>query len=462
MRRTTILAFTIVATCQNLAWAQFHGPARVVLDKADMRDMPDSMTLVATVFPARQSMIGSEMEGIVSAMPARQGDRVEKGQVLCQLDDSLMRLRVAEATARLQQLQARLDELQAGARKQELRRARAVYEEASAEEERWRFEFDRVTGLFAGKDSNAKEYRDTVSSYNVAQRRTEAAAAMLSLAEEGPRAEVLAQAQYDVAAQQAVVQQMQRDQDRMAVRAPYTGYVSRRTAEVGQWVSTGDTVVELIELDHVLVRVDVPEHALPYIQVDQPSRVLVNAVGRSFVGTVKHIVRQADMNARTFPVEIAVENPDGVLAGGMFAKATVRSGAASQAVTVPKDAVVERSGSAYVTVITPGPQGNMGVPTQVSLGADVGKRVAVTSGNIMPGSEVVVRGNEGIMIPTPVLVVDEHGTPVPERNAPPPGGGGKAGGAGGSEAGPGGGAAKGQNGSTAAAPSSGREESSGA
>ena len=58
----------------------------------------------------------------------------------------------------------------------------------------------------------------------------------------------------------------------------------------------------------------------------------------------------------------------------------------------------------------------MGMLMGVSLGLEIGNWIAVTSDNVRPGAEVVTRGNERIMpFPTPVIIVDEMGTPV----APP-------------------------------------------
>ena len=179
--------------------------------------------------------------------------------------------------------------------------------------------------------------------------------------------------------------------------------------------------MELIDLSSVLVRIDVPESVLPYLSQGDAARVKIDALKRSFVGSVKHIIRQADERARTFPVEIEIDNSERLLASGMFARATVPAGPASRIPAVPKDAIVERDGIPGVAMVMPAEHGGMvGMLISVSVGADVGDWVAVTSGNVPPGTKVITRGNENIFpFPTPVVIVDEKGTPVAPRGLKP-------------------------------------------
>jgi len=384
-------------------------------------DAPATITLVGTLRPVRNSEAASEIAGIVKAMPCRQGDRVEEGSLLCKLNDDSLVLRLAEAKARLDALTSRHQELLAGTRQQELRRLKALLDEADAENDRWTFEMERIEQLYQGNDSNAKEYQETRADHRTAERRLIAAQAAYDLAVEGPRKEVIAQAAHEVAEQQAVVDRIASDIDKTSIRAPFTGFIVERYAEVGQWIPAGGRVVELADLATVLARVDVPESALPYLDVGDPVRVKLDALKRSFEGRIKHVIRQADQSARTFPVEIELDNSGTLLAGGMFVRATVPSGPAGREVAVPQDAVVEREGVTYVAVLLPGSRdGTSAVLTPVTVGAEVGDWIAIRAGNVQEGTAVITRGNEDILpFPTPVVVVDEQGMPRPEVPEPP-------------------------------------------
>ena len=399
----------------NSAVASAQMPAiRVVVGKASIVEASPTITLVGTVEPAKRSRVSSELAGLIVKMPAREGDFIAKGGLICKLNDDTLELQHAAERAQLSALIARLDELQAGTRTEELVRLKALLDEAAAEFDRRRFDMERVEKLYAASDSNDKEYQDTRADFLAAERRKIAADAAHKLGLKGPRKETIAQAEHDVARQQAIADRVASDMKKTAIKAPFAGHIVDRSVEVGEWISEGDPVVEMVDLRTVLIRVDVPESVLLYIQRGDTVRVTVDAVGNMFTGRVKHIMRQADPNARTFPVKIEVNNPDDTLAGGMFARSTLPSGPVSETVAVSQDAIVMRDGVTYVALVVPGHAGgHSAVLSAVSIGINVGDLVTITSGNLRPGTEIIIRGTELIPpFPVPIEIVDEQGTPV--------------------------------------------------
>ena len=388
---------------------------KVVARRAEMRSLPATMQLVATVEPAVRSVIGAEVEGLVVEMPARQGDFVENGGVICRLNDDTLSAALASARARLGGLQAQLDELEAGTRPEELARLKAACAEAEARHRQWAAEKQRVDRLKELGRANEKEVYDTEADYLAAEQRMLAARAQLEEGVNGPRAEVIAQARFAVAEQGAIVRRAEHDQAKTVICAPFAGFVVRRETELGQWTQRGGPIVELLDLSSVLVTVDAPEQAFPYVGVGDPARVQVDALGEVFAGRVKHVVWQADVAARAFPVQIEINNPQVKLKGGMLAWATVTTGPETEVVAVPKDAVDVRRGTPCVCVVAPTEQGTMAMPTSVTTGADIDDWIAITSGNIAPGTLVVVRGNERILFPSPVQVTNMEvpGMPPP-------------------------------------------------
>lgn len=414
-----VISFAAVMSSHSPTRAQRQAALRmpvtkVVVAEAQMREARPTVTLVGTVVPTRRSRVGTEMAGLVKEMPIREGDFIAAGGVLCKLDDQVQVLEYSARAAKLASLKAFHEELLAGTRAEELRRLKAILDASLADYHRWKFEMARIEKLFADSDSNTKEYRDTQAEFIAAAHRNIAAESAYNLAVEGPRKEAVARAAHDVAEQQAIADRAARELSKMVIRAPFAGYVVDRRVEVGEWIVVGGVVVEMVDLSSVLVRVDVPESALPYLAVTDAVRVKIDALRRSFDGKIKHIMRQADPNARTFPVEIEIDNHEGLLAGGMFARATLSAGATEQAVAVPKDAIVERNGTAYVALVIPGRGGGMaGVLQPVTVGIAFDDWITITSANLRPGSQVITRGTERILpFPTPVEIVDEHGTPV--------------------------------------------------
>jgi multidrug efflux pump subunit AcrA (membrane-fusion protein) len=378
--------------------------------------MPATIDVVGTVEPLTRSVLGTEVPGLVVEMPVRQGDAVERGQLICKLNDDVLRLQVDQEDARLSMLQARLDQLINGTRAEELAWLKADFDAAQATSDRWSFELERIKRLLGAEHANQREYQDALAEQRSALERLNAVKAKYDEGVAGPRKEMVEAARYEVAEQRAVVARLKSDLGKTEIRAPFGGHVVRRFAEVGNWLAVGANVVEVVDLSEALVRVNAPESAFPYAVQGAAASVRIDALGVRLQGTIRHVIPQADLAARTFPVEIALPNADGVLKAGMFARATVPAGSSLETVAVPKDAVIDSHGSMQVALVVPGEKGPMAVPTSVTLGGDDGAWVAVTSGNIPADAEVVTHGNERIFFPQPVVVV---ASPA-EVNANPP------------------------------------------
>jgi len=344
----------------GVAWGQPLA-ATVVIAEAELRKLPNTITLVATVEPFTRSVVASEVAGLVEEMPVREGDFVKAGTRIVKLNDDSLRWMLVEGDAQLAARRAELD--------------------------RWEFELARIQRLADMTQANEKEVKETNTEY-------------LS-------------AKYAVEEKIAQGRRLTTEIAKTEVLAPFDGFVVSRFTEIGEWVDRGGPVVEIIDLANVLVRIDVPESAISYVKRGAPCRVQVDALKRSFDGTVWRIIRQADPDARTFPVEVIVENNEQLLAAGMFARATLISGPEADVLAVPKDAIAERYGVRYVATVFPGERGIMGMLTPVTTGADVEDWIAITAGNVRPGTQVVIRGNERMHpFPSPVNIVDANGTPV--------------------------------------------------
>ncbi len=343
---------------------------KVLLAEAQLKKLPATSLLVGSVRPNRTSIVGAEVEGLVTALPVRQGDYLKTGTLICQLNDDTLQLELRAAEGKLESLNA-------------------AVRIAKADLDRWTREKERVAKLEDSYRANAKEVYDTLADFLIAKNRVR-------------------EAEQDVVEQIAQVELKKIEIAKTRIAAPFDGYVTALHTEVGQWLQRGGQVVEIIDLETVLVRVDAPESAIAHIQVGDPVRVKLDALNHTVTGRVKYVVPQAHEQARTFPVDIAIANPAHELRSGLFARCTVKTGLAGQAIAVPRDAVVHKEGTNRVwKVQAAGPEDMMAFPMTVTLGAEVGEWVAITSGNVSPGMMVVVRGNEQLMpFPAKVVVVE--------------------------------------------------------
>ena len=125
--------------------------------------------------------------------------------------------------------------------------------------------------------------------------------------------------------------------DRLRLKAPFAGIVDTVAVELGEWVQTGTPVATILSLDPILVKAEVSEVDLSSVAVGSTAKVRL-ANGTEMEGTVRLVAREASAQTRTFPVEIALPNPDLTLPSGMTAEVSLFA-KPTRAVVVPRSVI---------------------------------------------------------------------------------------------------------------------------
>lgn len=382
------------------------GPTTVAVSPVVSEHLPPSIRLVGTVLPDRATTVAGEVAGIVSEFDVREGQFLRAGEPICELDAEPAELRLAEAQAGLSELQAKLAELKNGTRPEILQRWEATVAENQAMFDKWQYEQRRVSALFESRQSNPKEKHDTEMEFLAAERRLNQSAAELDMARNGARAEEILAAEHAAAALAARVRLLERELKKMVVRAPFDGYVVVKRTEVGAWLESGGPVADMVAIDVVRARADVPESAVVFCERGAPATVEIEALARTVSGAITRVVPQATAAARTFPVEIELPNKDHRLLPGMFVWANVPSGPPGERLMIDKDAVVQDGLSKRIFVVRPGANDTkMAMPLAVTTGLELGGRISVQAAGLAAGDLVVARANERLYGPTPIVAV---------------------------------------------------------
>src|SRR5260221_661301 len=124
------------------------------------------------------------------------------------------------------------------------------------------------------------------------------------------------------------------------IRAPFGGHVKDRMVTQGQYVKVQTPVMVIVATDRLRARLKVPEKMAAWVAVGQPVKVQVEAYPeRAFEGAVSRMNPSVDPQTRSFDVEALLENRDGVLKPGFFARASIVSSRVDQALVVPQHAL---------------------------------------------------------------------------------------------------------------------------
>ncbi len=356
----TVAGISIMAILQYLTalplYAQgtlLKGESDPVLAKAiQQRDIIIQHTFVGTVTPTRTSLVGSPVEGQVIAFHVQEGDFVKQGDKLAQMRLKKLEIQLAGATAELALLKSQLRDLQVSL-PIEIEQARSRRQAAEALKLFTGEQHRRGIGLGSNTPVTSAELGELKSAAETAMNVLGERAAALKLTEQtGPTKIAQAEARIDV--QQETINELQDAIDQHTIRAPFDGYISKEHTEIGQWITKGGSVVEIIELTEVEIVLQILESQIAELRVrtgdaaGMPTlAIAVDALpGEDFQGEVVGIVPKADFQSRTFPVKVRVNNRRSVhsntvmLKPGMFARVTLPVHTVKNALMVPKDALV--------------------------------------------------------------------------------------------------------------------------
>lgn len=424
-------AMSLVGGLTALAQAPKGGlpPATVVTAKVIEREEAVGQTFIGTLQPRRRSTVGSAVDGRVEQYPVNDGQQVKKGDVLAELLKETTKIELAAAQAELRFRQAELDEYENKALPEDIKQAEAKLAAADAQLRYNKARYARTESLFQRGTGITQEDMDlSYSNLLTAEQNQIGAAAALKLLQDWPRPEKLAQAKAHRDAQQEAVNQIEDRLNKFTIRAPFDGYVVQKHTEVGAWISRGDQIAEVIEIDPMEVAIAVPETVIASLQEAMTeadkggarlqSVVQADALGEEvFNGDVERIVPQADVRSRTFPVKLLVDNPmvgkSHKLKAGMICHVHLPIGRAQIVTLVPKDAVVLNQGKAHVMaaekIVDPMTKAESTIARRVDveIGASFGSLIQV-SGALKPGATVVTRGNERLFPGQPLNVMKDE------------------------------------------------------
>jgi Cu(I)/Ag(I) efflux system membrane fusion protein len=175
----------------------------------------------------------------------------------------------------------------------------------------------------------------------------------------------------------------------VAVTAPISGHVLRKSAIQGTYVQPGTELFEIADLTRVWVLADIYEYEMARVSVGQSAAVIVGAYPtETFAGKVNFVYPTLEPTTRTLRVRLELENADLRLRPGMYGDVTIQLGSA-QGVVIPVEALVDTGEHQYVFLAKGGGRFE---PRRVRAGARSGEKVQILEG-VVAGETVVTTAN---------------------------------------------------------------------
>jgi ABC exporter DevB family membrane fusion protein len=249
--------------------------------------------------------IGSELSGRLKVVNVEEGDAIQRGQVLAELENADYRAQVESARANVIAKQAVLRKVINGARRQERDEARSSVNEAKAVTENAKSELHRRQELFSAGVVSREELERYAREADVAQAKYEAAVQQHALVDDRAREEDQSLAEADLQLADAQLDEAQARYDKTFIRSPIDGNVLRKHHRSGESVSNSSTVPDPVltigDRKTLRVRVDVDETDVSKVNIGQRAYVTADAFEKQkFWGRVVRVGQQlGPKNVRT-------------------------------------------------------------------------------------------------------------------------------------------------------------------
>ncbi|MEK7707055.1 MAG: efflux RND transporter periplasmic adaptor subunit [Verrucomicrobiota bacterium] len=264
-----------------------------------------------------EARVASRYGGRVEKTLAQEGDALNRGQVIVELE-------AAELHAQRDRIAAVLAEAVTGPRKEEIAAAKAEWEALLAQLDLARIERKRANELFAGKTISEAERDRAVTNEQALDKSVAAARSRHELLLAGTRSEQIVQTRAQLAELDTQLREMK-------IVAPTNCVLEVLSVKVGDVLAPNQPVATLLLTNHIWVRVFVPEAWLGYVKLGDTAKVRVDSFpGKDFAGTVEQIQRAAEFTPRNvqtvgervkqvFGVKVRLANAEGQLRAGMAA-----------------------------------------------------------------------------------------------------------------------------------------------
>ena len=346
--RLTVIGMVATLSIGARAQQQEMPPAQVQVTLAEQRMMAPVIDVNGTVISLNDSRIAAEVEGKLTSI-AQVGTRVRKGEILATTDTRLLEIAHRRATATLKRLQADM----------------------------------------AFREQDVARFKDLASRDNASKSRLEAVISQRDMIEQ------------EVEDAKAQADQTRGDLERASIRAPFTGMVVARLANIGEYLNMGSEVVRFVDTENIEIVLPAPLSITQFLV--EGAEVPVLSANGAYSLPIRTVVPVGDAVSRMVEVRLKVSGEDWAI--GTPVKVSLPKNTPTQSITVPRDAIVLKSGQNYLFKIG---ADNTAQQINADIEATVGLWVALRQG-VSVGDRIVIRGAERLQ-PGQAVIIQEQPT----------------------------------------------------
>jgi multidrug efflux system membrane fusion protein len=358
------------------------------IETIKLSPVEEAYEAVGTVRSKTTSILSSKTVGSILAVHVHEGDRVQTGQLLIEIDDRESRSQLQKTEAGLHEVREGLEEIE-----QNIHAAEAAKGAAEAGRSLALATFNRYKSLLEQKSASQQEFDEVQAKMRIAEAEADRAGRMHQ-ALIAKRSQVLArmeQAKADITSAQIYVGYGR-------ITSPMNGVVVSKQAEIGLLAAPGVPLLTLEDNSRYRLEVFVEDSMLKQIRLGTPSQISIDAVGpQEFSRRVTEIVPASDPGSRSSTVKIDLLDVRGspenraVLRSGLYGRARFPIGQ-KQVLKIPLKAILQRGQLVSVFVVDSSQILHLRL---IKTGKQYGDQLEVLSG-LNDGDRIVVEGIERV------------------------------------------------------------------
>jgi len=365
----------------------------------------NSFLKVTGVVEANETVrVTSEIMGQAKEVKVKNGEEVNRGDILIALGDEQIKIQMAQAQATLDSVQASSDKIKSGARPQVIKQAESALLQAKMNRDSVEENYLRMKKLFTEKAISEQQYEQAKNQYEIADVQYQSAQESYELVIEGAAEEDIKSVEAQVRQAKAALDMAKYQLKNTQITAPISGKVTSISVSSGEMISPSIPLLSIIDVSRIFVKVGISEKDISKIKEGQKVSLEIDAFPEEkFRGEVVSKGVAVDQISKALEVKIEILQPETDIPIGVFARGDILVKTNQDALIIPSGALTRKKDGIYVYVIEEG----IARQKEVVLGIIQDERVEILKG-LSEKEEIVVLGNQELQDGLKVDVLDKE------------------------------------------------------
>ncbi|MEG6586382.1 efflux RND transporter periplasmic adaptor subunit [Dendrosporobacter sp. 1207_IL3150] len=347
----------------------------VDIQTVQRKDMTRRITLAGQTVPEAQVDIAAKYSGRITLVNVSLGQAVKAGDILIIQDTGDIDLSISQTDASRRQAEAEAAETQAA--------YFAKYQKVKSEYQRSLKNYERYKALYS-TGAVSRESLDTIEQQMINAKSELETLDNQYLYGVGPA--LLESKRAALEKVERNVDALEKQREDLILRAPRSGVIGYRQAEIGALVQSGQKLLSIVDNSGIYIDCQMSEKDIAHISLGMTADVQVESLGNNYIGKIIYVSPASDAKSQNYIVRISLDKPDSLLRSGMFARTQLEVLQRPQTLFVSKEAIIEKNGKRYVFIIN---VDNKAEERSVTLGLSNDKVVEILSG-VSEGERVAI------------------------------------------------------------------------